>query len=48
MGGNGEGIQRVRNLKVCVAVEESELRVATRKSQMSGIQEVFRTQKVGL
>jgi hypothetical protein len=44
-GGDGGDVQRVMNLKRCVAMWDGELRVANRKSQMPGKQEAPKTQQ---
>jgi hypothetical protein len=43
--GDGGDVQRVMNLKRCVAMWDGELRVANRKSQMPGKQEAPKTQQ---
>lgn len=48
IGGDGGEVERVRKLNIewrCVAVGDGELRVATRKFQMLGTQDVPRTQQ---
>lgn len=47
VGGDGGVVQRVRNLKGDVAVEEWKLVVATKKSQMPETQEIPRPQQGG-